>query len=51
MVYLLFKCTAATTGVVLNDEFVEYAWAMPSELPGYDLNEETRRTFSELGIM
>lgn len=51
MVYLLFRCTAATTNVSLNEEFVEFAWAMPSELPQYDLNAETIRTFNDLGIL
>jgi nucleoside triphosphatase len=51
MVYLLFSCTAATTNVSLNDEFVEFAWVMPSELPQVDLNAETIRTFKELGIL
>jgi nucleoside triphosphatase len=51
MVYLLFSCTAATTNVNLNDEFVEFAWVMPSELPQVDLNAETIRTFKELGIL
>jgi nucleoside triphosphatase len=51
MVYLLFRCTAASTDVSLNEEFVEFAWALPSELPKYDLNRETINTFGELGII
>jgi nucleoside triphosphatase len=50
MVYLLFRCTAASTDVSLNDEFVEFAWALPSDLLKYDLNRETINTFAELGM-
>lgn len=50
MIYLMFRCRASSKNVALNEEFVEFAWILPSDLARFDLNEETARTFSELGI-
>jgi nucleoside triphosphatase len=51
MVYLLFRCHAVTTDVRLNEEFVEFAWAMPRDLGAYHLNRETVATLTELGLI
>lgn len=51
MIYLLFQCKAATTELKLNEEFAHFAWALPSELRGFDLDPETTRTFAELKII
>jgi nucleoside triphosphatase len=50
MVYLIFQCLASSVEITLNEEFVDSAWALPTELKQYNLNIETIRTFSELGI-
>lgn len=51
MVYLLFNCRAANRAITLNDEFEEYAWARPEDFASFDLNEETRRTLAERGLL
>ena len=49
--YLIFDCEAENREVTLNDEFVEHAWVKPEHLQDYDLNEATRRTLLEKGIL
>ncbi len=51
MIYLIFDCEAKNREVSLNDEFVEHAWVAPEQLHDYDLNEATKRTFQEKGIL
>jgi nucleoside triphosphatase len=51
MVYLLFRCRATSRELILNREFVDFAWVLPSELRGFDLDPETTRTFAELKII
>jgi nucleoside triphosphatase len=52
MVFLLFDCRIAMDRpICLNPEFCEYVWAAPTELSSYDLNSETRATFSSLGLI
>ncbi len=51
MVFLLFDCRIAGEEIRLNDEFVEYAWAAPSSLTGFDLNVATVDTLRRLGLL
>jgi nucleoside triphosphatase len=51
MVFLLFDCTVESSSIQLNDEFTEYAWVPPEQLPGYDLNAATRKTFTAMGLL
>lgn len=51
MVFLLFDCRIAEGEIRLNEEFVEYAWAAPADLAGFDLNIATRDTFRRLGLL
>jgi nucleoside triphosphatase len=51
MIFLLFACRAAGTAVKLGEEFEACAWVSPAELGSYDLNEETRDTFIQLGVL
>jgi len=49
MIHLVFDAKAVLDKVVLNDEFEMYAWVQPQEMKDYDLNDATRRTFTEKG--
>ncbi len=51
MVFLLFSCHALSDDVRLGEEFEEFAWAKTGDLPGHDLNEQTRDTFTHLGLL
>lgn len=51
MIYLLFTCHAKNTAITLNDEFEDYAWVRKDDLPGYDLNEATRITLIQRGLL
>ena len=51
MVFLLFDCRLADGPIRLNEEFVEYAWVSPADLPVYDLNPITVDTFQQLGVL
>jgi len=50
MIFLVYKCLAASEAVTLNPEFEEYAWVSPGSLGEYDLNVETRKVFNRLII-
>ena len=49
MIFLLFSCRASGEAVQLGEEFEEFAWVRSADLRRYDLNEQTRDTFSRLG--
>lgn len=51
MIYLIFTCQAKNKVVTLNDEFEEYAWVRKEDLPKYDLNEATRITLKQRGLL
>ena len=51
MIFLLFSCRACSVDVRLGDEFEEFAWVKRSSLQDYDLNEQTRDTFKQLGAL
>ena len=51
MIFLIFRCTISPGVIALNDEFDACEWVDPAILPNYDLNEETRKTFGDLGLI
>ena len=51
MIFLLFACRAAGEAVTLGEEFEQYAWVKGPELDRYDLNEQTKDTFRQLGVI
>lgn len=51
MIYLIFDCISANRQVTFNDEFQEVAWVRPEALKALDLNEATRITFAQKGLL
>lgn len=51
MIYLIFDCISANREIAINEEFQDYAWVNPADLPKYDLNVATRRTLSLKGLL
>ena len=51
MIYLIFDCISANRDVTFNDEFQEIAWVYPESLRELDLNEATRITFAQKGLL
>ncbi|AEX52064.1 pyrimidine deoxynucleoside triphosphate pyrophosphohydrolase [Rahnella aquatilis CIP 78.65 = ATCC 33071] len=51
MIYLIFHCQAKNATITLNDEFESYAWVRKEDLAKYDLNEATRMTLKQRGLM
>lgn len=50
MIFLLFGCLAANLDVHLGEEFEKYAWVRPEDLHRYELNEQTKASFIQMGI-
>jgi len=51
MIYLIFDCICANREVTFNEEFQEIAWVRPASLQDLDLNEATRMTFAQKGLL
>ena len=51
MIYLIFDCVSANRDVTFNEEFQEIAWVNPESLKQLDLNEATRITFAQKGLL
>ncbi|MEA9391038.1 nucleoside triphosphatase NudI [Acerihabitans sp. TG2] len=51
MIYLIFDCISANREITFNEEFQEIAWVSPTELGALDLNEATRITFKQKGLL
>lgn len=51
MIYLIFDCISANRAVTFNEEFQEIAWVAPEAIKSMDLNEATRVTFAQKGII
>jgi nucleoside triphosphatase len=51
MIYLIFDCISANRKVTFNDEFQEIVWVSPEKLASLDLNEATRITFKQKGLL
>lgn len=51
MIYLIFDCISANRKISFNEEFQEVRW-VPAEMIGeLDLNEATRITFGQKGLI
>jgi len=51
MIYLIFDCLATNDEIIINDEFDEFNWVKKDDLSKYDLNEATKLTFKQKGIL
>jgi nucleoside triphosphatase len=51
MVFLIYACATDGRDPVINEEFDAFAWVGPHELDGYDMNEATRVTLRQVGIL
>ncbi|OTA20414.1 nucleoside triphosphatase [Xenorhabdus beddingii] len=51
MIYLIFDCFSANRDITFNEEFQEIAWVSPEAMKDMDLNEATRVTFTQKGII
>lgn len=51
MIYLVFDCQSTNRDITFNEEFQEIAWVQPDALKNMDLNEATRKTFVEKGLV
>ncbi len=51
MIYLIFDCVSANRQVTFNEEFQEIAWVSAAGLQALDLNEATRITFKQKGLL
>lgn len=51
MIYLIFDCISANREVTFNEEFQAIRWVSPQALQDLDLNEATRITFAQKGLL
>jgi nucleoside triphosphatase len=51
MIYLIFDCISANRDITFNEEFQEIAWVSSEAIKDMDLNEATRITFTQKGII
>lgn len=51
MIYLIFDCISTNRAVTFNEEFQEIAWVNSESLKELDLNEATRITFAQKGLL
>ena len=51
MIYLIFDCISANRDVTFNEEFQDIAWVTPESLNALDLNDATRLTFTQKGLL
>lgn len=49
MIFLVYRCTPASTTITLNEEFSEYGWFSRHDLAALALNPLTRATLSQAG--
>jgi nucleoside triphosphatase len=51
MIYLIFDCVSANRLITFNEEFQEIIWVTPETMKSMDLNEATRITFTQKGLI
>ncbi|MGG4625133.1 nucleoside triphosphatase NudI [Serratia odorifera] len=51
MIYLIFDCVSANRTITFNQEFQEIIWLPPAAIKNLDLNEATRVTFRQKGVI
>ncbi|PKE27833.1 nucleoside triphosphatase NudI [Rahnella sp. AA] len=51
MIYLIFDCISANRKITFNEEFQEIIWVPSEAMKNMDLNEATRITFTQKGLI
>lgn len=51
MIYLIYDCRSVNRVITFNNEFQEIIWVPPNSLKEMDLNEATRITFTQKGLI
>jgi nucleoside triphosphatase len=51
MIYLIFDCLSANRTITFNEEFQEIAWVSPDVIKEMDLNDATKITFAQKGLL
>ncbi|CAI1181848.1 Nucleoside triphosphatase nudI [Serratia marcescens] len=51
MIYLIFDCVSANRDITFNEEFQEIIWVPKDAIKNMDLNEATRITFTQKGLI
>lgn len=51
MIYLIFDCISSNREITFNEEFQDISWVMPESLKDMDLNEATKITFTQKGLL
>src|SRR4029079_10654003 len=51
MLFLVYRCTASSGTIRLNEEFSEYGWFDRAQLEAIDPNPLTRETLTSAGLM
>jgi len=51
MIYLIFDCVSTNRNVTFNEEFQEITWVSSEAMKSMDLNEATRVTFAQKGLI
>lgn len=51
MIYLIFDCVSTNRKITFNEEFQDVIWVPAEALKSMDLNEATRFTFAQKGLI
>lgn len=51
MIYLIFDCVSTNRNIMFNEEFQEITWVSSEAMKSMDLNEATRVTFAQKGLI
>lgn len=51
MIYLIFDCISANRDITFNEEFQDIIWVSPENIKNMDLNEATRISFTQKGLI
>ena len=51
MIYLIFDCLSANRTITFNEEFQEIAWVSPDMIKEMGLNDATKITFTQKGLL
>lgn len=51
MIYLIFDCFSTNRNITFNEEFQEITWVSSEAMKSLDLNEATRVTFAQKGLL
>ena len=51
MIYLIFDCVSTNRKIKFNEEFQEIIWVSSEAMKSLDLNEATRVTFAQKGLL